>query len=378
MIHGARSGFCRRHAEVERGRRGVPERPGGHRRELLRPAGPCRPRWNPGATSASDGVQRQPRAEPVPVGGDRAAAVILLDSMLQPVPIGVAGDLYAGGLAIARGYEKRPALTAERFLPDAWSDAPGARLYRTGDRARVRPDGTIEYLGRNDDQIKIRGFRVELGEIEAALSEHPDVAEAVVQPRGSGSELHLVGYVRPRAGAAVDTNGLRAFLARNLPGHMIPTQFVCLDTFPLGATGKVDRRRLPDPGAVRPDLDRAFRAPANEIEAVLQGIWGQVLKLPDIGVEDDFFELGGHSLTAMQVITRVREAFDLDVPVRALFEHPTIAQMAVAVVEQQLAALSDEEADALLHAFDALEDADPDGAAPPSAVLPLSQKGTIR
>ncbi len=294
------------------------------------------------------------------------AVVLLLDSMLQPVPVGVAGDLYAGGLAIARGYEKRPALTAERFLPDAWSTTPGARMYRTGDRARMRPDGTIEYLGRNDDQIKIRGFRVELGEIEAALSEHPDVAEGVVQPRGSGSDLQLVGYVRPRAGATVAANALRAFLGRHLPGHMLPAQFVSLEAFPLGATGKVDRRRLPDPGIARPDPQRAFRAPENEIEALLQEIWGQVLGLAVIGVEDDFFELGGHSLTAMQVITRVRTAFDLDVPVRVLFERPTIAQMAVAVVEQQLAALSDEEADALLREFDSLGQNDPPGAAPTS------------
>lgn len=307
------------------------------------------------------------------------AVVILLDSMLQPVPLGVAGDLYAGGLAIARGYQKRAALTAERFVPDAWSDVPGARLYRTGDRARMRPDGTIEYLGRNDDQIKIRGFRVELGEIEAALSEHPDVAEAVVQARGNGSDLQLVGYIRPSAGASVDASALRAFLARDLPVHMLPAHIVSLEVFPLGATGKVDRRRLPDPGTMRPDLHRVVRAPANEIEALLRGIWVQVLGHSVIGVEDDFFELGGHSLTAMQVITRVREAFDLDVPVRVLFERPTILQMAVAVVEQQLAALTDEEADALLDAFDGLEDDDPP-AGPPllAASLPLSQKGTNR
>ncbi|MEA3013361.1 MAG: hypothetical protein QOD42_1906 [Sphingomonadales bacterium] len=291
------------------------------------------------------------------------ARVMLLDSMLHLVPVGVPGDLYAGGLALARDYLNRPALTAERFLPDAHSEVPGARLYRTGDRARLRPDGTIEYLGRNDDQVKIRGFRVELGEIEAALSKNPDVMDAAVVAREApGGDRQLIAYVRPRAGVSPLGSELRAVLAQQLPSYMLPGQFVCLDAFPLSATGKVDRRRLPDPGSVRPELRLAYVAPRNEVEEALERIWARVLGLEKIGVEDDFFELGGHSLLAMQVMTRVRDAFELELPVRILFEYPTIAEMGIALVEHQIAALSDAEADALLAEIGELSDEDVEAA----------------
>lgn len=260
----------------------------------------------------------------------------LLDRYLRAVPVGVPGELYIGGVCVTRGYLKRPDLTAERFVPDPFSDKPGARMYRTGDLAAYTPDGEIQFLGRIDNQIKIRAFRVELSEIEAALAQCPGVKEAVVivrddLPAGRG----IVGYVISAQQPAPSTTELRKFLSERLPDYMVPAAFVVLDAFPLTQAGKADRRALPAPEIERPDLDASFLAPTSPEEKIIAGIWSRVLGLPHIGVNDNFFDLGGHSLLAAQIISRMREAFQLDMPIRYIFEHATIGALG-SIVEAEL------------------------------------------
>jgi len=253
--------------------------------------------------------------------------IYLLDNNLQPVPVGVAGELYIGGACLARGYFNQPALTAEKFIPDPFNRQPGEALYKTGDLARYFPDGTIEFLGRRDFQVKLRGFRIELGEVEATLCQHPFVSEAVVVARDDRpGDKRLVAYVVASAAERVPATGdLRIFLQEKLPDYMIPSAFVFLDALPLTASGKVDRRALPAPDVVRPDLQEAFVAPRSQSEEMVAGIWSNVLGLERIGVYDSFFELGGHSLLVVQIISRIREVFEVELPVRSLFEVPTIA-----------------------------------------------------
>jgi amino acid adenylation domain-containing protein len=244
----------------------------------------------------------------------------VLDPARLPVPIGVPGELYVGGAGVARGYLNRPELTAERFVEDPF--APG-RLYRTGDRVRWMADGTLEYLGRLDEQVKIRGFRIELGEIEVRLAEHPEVREAVVLAREDvPGDRRLVAYVV----GEVEADALRAHVRQGLPEYMVPSAFVVLDRLPLTANGKVDRKALPAPDLATAE-DR-YVAPRTPAEEVLAGIWAEVLRLERVGVEESFFDLGGHSLLATRVLSRVRELFGVDLPLRALFEGPTVAEMA--------------------------------------------------
>jgi len=254
--------------------------------------------------------------------------VYLLGAGDRPVPAGVPGELFVGGAGVARGYLGRPWLTAQRFVPDPFSARPGARLYRTGDLARWRGDGTLEYLGRLDAQVKVRGFRVELGEVEAALLAHPQVAQAAVVAQGDGEGAVLAAYVVP-AGPAPDTGELRARLRQTLPDHAVPAVITMLDRLPLTANGKLDRRAL----AAREHAAPAerFVAPRTPVEEVLAGIWARLLRLPRVGATDDFFELGGHSLLATRVATRVREVLGVELPVRTLFEGPTVAEVAGAV-----------------------------------------------
>jgi acyl carrier protein len=208
------------------------------------------------------------------------------------------------------------------------------RLYRTGDRARYLPDGDIEYLGRSDNQVKIRGFRVELGEIEAALNQHPAVRESVVIAREDVlGDRRLVAYVALRQESAPALGELRGFLKQRLPDYMVPSAFVPLQRLPLTPSGKVDRRALPVPDQARPELGKSFVAPRSPIEEVLAGIWREVLGVEQVGVDDNFFELGGHSLLATQVISRLRHSFQVDMPLRCLFEAPTLADLAVAVIQ---------------------------------------------
>jgi hypothetical protein len=262
--------------------------------------------------------------------------VYLLDAYLQPVPIGVTGELYIGGEGVARGYLGRPDLTAEKFIPDPFSEKQEGRLYRTGDLARYLPDGNIEFLGRIDRQVKLRGFRIELGEIEAVLTQHPRVREAVALVREEVSgDKRLVAYVVLEMREAVTSSELRSFLKHQLPEYMLPSNFVWLDALPLLPNGKVDREMLPVPDGLRPDLQERFVAPRTPIEGKLAQIWAQVLSLKQVGVHDNFFELGGHSLLATQVIAQVRDVFQVELPLRRLFEGPTIVELSVAIVQSK-------------------------------------------
>ncbi|MCX4992713.1 MULTISPECIES: non-ribosomal peptide synthetase [unclassified Streptomyces] len=255
----------------------------------------------------------------------------VLDVELRPVPVGVVGELYVGGSGVARGYTGDAGRTAQRFLPDPYG-GPGARLYRTGDLARWRADGAVEFLGRIDDQVKVRGYRIELGEIRAALAAHPAVSDAAVIVT---EDQRLVAYV------VGEMDGLREALAGVLPEYMVPSLFVELEKIPLTANGKLDRRALPDPetGAATD----AYIAPRSETEETIAEVWGQVLGLDKVGVEDNFFDLGGHSILAVRLISRLQAEYDLDLPVRVAFERPTVAQLAVEIEDRVRA-----EIDALL------------------------------
>jgi amino acid adenylation domain-containing protein len=266
----------------------------------------------------------------VPIGRPVAnTQAYVLDRHRQPVPIGVPGELYLGGAQVGHGYHNRPELTAERFIPDPFNDAEVARLYKTGDKVRHLPDGNIEYLGRMDHQVKIRGFRIELGEIETVLGQCPSVGGCVVVVREDvPGDKRLVAYLTAKAGEPPNVSELRSLLQTKLPEYMVPSAFVTLDRFPLTPNGKLDRKALPMPDLARPELEKAFVAPRTPIERVLADIWGEVLGLKQIGVHDNFFELGGHSLLATQVISRVRQAFEVDLPLRSLFESPTVEGMA--------------------------------------------------
>ncbi|HYH79360.1 MAG TPA: amino acid adenylation domain-containing protein, partial [Longimicrobium sp.] len=256
--------------------------------------------------------------------------IFLLDSALRPVPIGVPGELYIGGVALARGYLNRPALTAERFVPDPLATEPGARLYRTGDVARWRVDGEIEYLGRADHQVKIRGFRVEPGEVESLLGRHPGVREVVVTAREDRpGEKRLVAYLVPSPDAPPSAGELRAWLRERVPEYLVPSAFVALEALPLTPTRKVDRKALPAPEG-RDDA-AAYQAPRTAAEEVLAEIWGAVLGVDRVGVEDNFFALGGHSLVATRMVSRVREAFGVELPLRAVFEAQTVHALAARV-----------------------------------------------
>jgi amino acid adenylation domain-containing protein len=259
--------------------------------------------------------------------------VYILDGRQQPVPIGVAGEIYIGGHGLARGYLNRPELTAERFVANPFSDEAGARIYRTGDRARYRNDGTIEHLGRLDSQVKIRGFRIELSEIESALAAHPDVGRAVAVVREDDrGDRRLVGYVAPRNGTRA--TDLRDFVRRWLPGYMVPSTIVFVEALPLTPSGKVDRRALPAPAVARRDVPER---PRTATEATLAAIWRALLGLPEVGVHDDFFDLGGHSLLAAQLVAQIEVAFRTTLPVRRLFEAPTVARLAALIEASPLA-----------------------------------------
>jgi amino acid adenylation domain-containing protein len=253
---------------------------------------------------------------------------VVLDPHGGPAPLGVPGELFLGGVCLARGYLGRPDLTAERFVPDPLSAEPGARLYRTGDRARLRPDGEIEFLGRLDDQVKIRGYRVEPGEIEAALALHPGVAEAAVGVReGAGGDRRLIAWVVAKGGEQPED--LRGFLGARLPEYEVPSSIVLVDAFPLTPSGKVDRRKLAALApAAEEEATSRYQPPRTPVEEILVGIWSEVLGVTRVGVHDEFFALGGHSLLATRVLARVRSLLGASLPVRAVFEAPTVAKLA--------------------------------------------------
>jgi amino acid adenylation domain-containing protein len=275
-------------------------------------------------------ITAAPLDRSIPIGRPIAnTQVYIVDERMQPVPIGVAGELVTGGDGLALGYLNQPELTAEKFVPNLFSDQPGARLYKTGDLARYLPDGTIEFLGRRDLQVKLRGFRIELGEIEAVLGQHPAVAECTVTLRTDRGDKRLVGYVVAKAGAELVVADLRRFLVEKLPDYMVPAAFVSLPVLPLNANGKVDRQALPAPEPAT--TTRVIEPPRTSSEELVAKTWAEVLQLPAVGRDDNFFELGGHSLLAIQVSTRLGAALDMEFPVRSLFDAPTVAALAAHV-----------------------------------------------
>ncbi|NOK09188.1 non-ribosomal peptide synthetase, partial [Corallococcus exercitus] len=254
----------------------------------------------------------------------------ILDARLHPVPVGVPGELFIGGDGVVRGYLGRPDLTAERFVPDAFRDEQGARMYRTGDRARWLADGTLEFLGRVDHQVKVRGFRIEPGEVEAALSRHEGVAAAVVVAREDvPGDTRLVAYVVAKPGQALDEAALREHARRQLPESMVPSAVMVLEALPLTPNGKVDRKELPAPEL--PRSEHRFVAPVTPTEQVLAGLWSRLLRVEPVGLHDDFFALGGHSLLATRLLSAVRGAFGVELPVRALFDASTLAALAARI-----------------------------------------------
>jgi amino acid adenylation domain-containing protein len=262
--------------------------------------------------------------------------VYILDPGLQPVPIGVVGELYIGGAGLARGYLNSPALTAERFMPDHLSGDSGARIYKTGDLARYSSDMNIQLLGRADGQVKIRGMRIELGEIEAILSDHQGVREAVVIVKeGEAGDKRLIAYVVTGQHEFLEANELRNFLREKLPDYMIPSAFFYLDQLPLTLNGKVDRARLPELDGARYTSAETFAAPRTNVERILEEIWGKLLDIDRVSVFDNFFDVGGHSLLATQLLVRLYDAFQVELPLRTLLENPTIAEQA-AVIEEAI------------------------------------------
>jgi amino acid adenylation domain-containing protein len=283
--------------------------------------------------------------------------VYILDSHLQPVPIGVAGELYIGGDGLARGYLNRPELTSEKFIPNLFTDKPGARLYRTGDLGRYLADGNIEFLGRIDNQVKIRGYRIELGEIESVLGQHPMVREAVVSAReDSPGDKRLVAYIVFSKAQACTGSELRSFLKEKLPEYMIPSAFASLDTLPLTPNGKLDRKALPVPCQNRPEPEDTFVAPRTLAEQILAKSWAEVLKIDKVGIHDNFFDLGGHSLLATQVMSRIRDVFQVDIPLRALFEKPTVEELAIAIMHANGERISKEELSGMLDDLESLSE----------------------
>ena len=264
----------------------------------------------------------------VPVGRPIAnTEIYILDEQQQPVAVGTAGELYIGGAGLGRGYLRRPELTAAKFVPNPFSDTPGARLYRTGDWARWRSDGAIEFAGRQDSQVKVRGFRVELQEIETVLAGHSDIKDNVVVMRDDGGAKRLVAYFVSN-GNTPSVTELRNFLSKRLPDYTVPSAFVQLKTLPLNANGKINRLALPEPPELRPETATPYGAPQTSTEKILAAIWSSVLRIDQPGIDDDFFELGGHSLLAMQVMARINEQLRVMLPLRELFDGPTIRQLA--------------------------------------------------
>ncbi|HEY6333954.1 MAG TPA: non-ribosomal peptide synthetase, partial [Blastocatellia bacterium] len=313
------------------------------------------------ATCYNMSAQEQEAAVPIGLPISNTVAHVL-GPAFNLSPVGLVGELFVGGDGLASGYLNRPAATAERFVPNCFAAGPGERLYRSGDLVRRRPDGQIVFVGRNDDQVKVRGFRIELREVESAIRQYPEIADCAVVPFGAGSasdgnsaeksnDKHLIAYVVAREGLSPKVDEVRRFLARRLPDYMIPSGMVLIDSIPLTPNGKIDRARLPQPKQLRPDLGAEYALPSTQMEGILSKMWASVLGVDRVGINDNFFDLGGHSLVATQLVSRIREGFKIDLPVRTLFENPTVADLAVAVEEKVLAKienLSDQEAEQML------------------------------
>lgn len=290
--------------------------------------------WNfygPTETTVWSSIARVGRGDGIPVIGNAInnTQLYVLGQNFCLAPIGVSGQLYIGGAGLAHGYLNLPDLTAEKFIPDPFSHAPGARLYRTGDVARVLPDGNVEFLGRLDHQVKLRGFRIELGEIESVLNEHTSIRESVVVLGDDGAgDKRLIAYLVTENGVELAGSELRQLMQEKLPAYMIPTEFVSLDEMPLTPNGKIDRQSLPAPTGKQLSRENNYVIPRTPLENSLADIWAEILQLEQIGAADNFFELGGHSLTATRVISQVRDHFQVEISLRELFDFPTVAELA--------------------------------------------------
>jgi acyl carrier protein len=294
-----------------------------------------------------------------PMNGDPTTVLIgrpiantqlyIADQHLQPVPVGVPGELLIGGDGVVRGYLNRPDLTHERFIPDPFMGRSGARLYRTGDLARYRDDGRVEFLGRFDHQVKVRGYRIELGEIEARLAEHPLVKECVVIAREDvPGDVRLVAYLRS-AGDVPEVEALRTFLAATLPEFMVPAAFAVVDAFPLTPNAKIDRKALPSPEDVAPQRRTQFRAPEGSLEQSIATVWKDVLNLESVGTDDNFFDLGGHSLLVVQVHRTLRDALERPIALTDLYRFSTIRSLAEHLGSDRGAAAAVEQSQARAH-----------------------------
>jgi surfactin family lipopeptide synthetase A len=255
--------------------------------------------------------------------------IYILDTYLNPVPVGIPGELYIGGISLARGYHNRPELTEERFINSPFSDNNDEKLYKTGDLARFLPDGNIEYLGRFDKQVKLRGFRVELGEVESVLNSHPDIAEALTEIKElSVGDKRLVAYLRVDGKNEPSIDSLRNYLKLKLPEYMVPSFFVFLEKWPLTLSGKIDRKALPVPAEMQSEREVDFPLPANDIEKKLAEIWEDTLSISKVGMNENFFDLGGHSLLAVRMLTNIKNHHNVGLDIRDIFEHPTVASLA--------------------------------------------------
>lgn len=260
----------------------------------------------------------------------------LLNESLESVPEGICGEIYLGG-RLARGYYNRPDLTAEKFMPHPFSREPGVRLYKTGDLGRLLPGGSIEFVGRVDDLVKVRGFRIEPGEIAKTIRQHPEIDDAFVLAVDADSDRsRILAYAVPKATSTISTADLRSFVRSKLPDYMVPARFVLLDALPVSRSGKIDRNALPNSGRSRPELDTPLVTPRTSLEKELEQIWRDVLELDQIGMDDNFIELGGDSLAATRIISRVIATFQMQIPLRSLFQSLTIAEMARVISQHEI------------------------------------------
>jgi hypothetical protein len=297
--------------------------------------------YGPTEATITASVYRQDRPEVfedrsrVPIGRPLAnVSIYLLDTSMEPVPIGTSGELYIGGAAVARGYFNQPPLTAERFLPDPFSDQPGARLYRTGDLAQFSATGELDFLGRMDYQVKIRGFRIELQEIERVLLEHHAIKDVVVTMHDDGKgDKRLAAYLTLQPGRSANAREMRNHLRERLPDYMSPSWFVVLDSLPLTSTGKINRQALPVPTDTNLAAEQEYVGPRSPAEEIVAAIFAELLQAERIGILDNFFECGGHSLLAVQLASRLRETFQVEVGLRAIFDDPTPAGVTAALFE---------------------------------------------
>ena len=315
-------------------------------------------------------IPRDVEEEPTIGRSLRGGSALVLGPSLELVPSGAPGEICLAGLGLARGYLGHPSLTAQRFVPDPYGTFPGTRLYRTGDLARHAPDGELVFLGRRDHQVKLRGYRIELGELEAVLAAHGQVREAVARVlRNDSGDARLIAYLETE-GQAPEAADLRIYLAERLPAHMVPSGFEFLEELPRTPNGKVDRRALPEPGTVDVSGERFYVPPSNDGEREIAALWEEILEVERVGIHDNFFELGGHSLLATRVVARLQRSHGIQLPLRTLFELPTVAQLAPQVAEEQkgreehdkiaaalamLEGLSEEEASQLLETTAAMD-----------------------